>query len=86
MKIKEKFWEQKAKIRWFSDGDKNSKFFHSYVKGRRKKLYITEINDRQGNIIHNNQKIREEAVEFCKEQFAEKGRIKSMLDCSVYLS
>ncbi|KAK4730439.1 hypothetical protein R3W88_023427 [Solanum pinnatisectum] len=36
MKIEEEFWKQKAGMRWFKDGDKNTKFFHAYVNGRRK--------------------------------------------------
>lgn len=39
-RIEEEYWKQKAGINWFKDGDKNSKFFHSYVKGRRKKLEL----------------------------------------------
>jgi len=30
-------------VKWFSDGDRNKIFFHSYVRGRRKKLDIVEI-------------------------------------------
>lgn len=41
--IKEEYWKQKAGIRLFKDGDNNSKFFHSYVRGRRKELHIVEI-------------------------------------------
>lgn len=36
--IKEEFWRQKAEITWFSDGDRNTSFFHNLVKGRRNKL------------------------------------------------
>lgn len=32
LKIKEEYWKQKAGIRWFVDRDRNTKFFHSYVK------------------------------------------------------
>ncbi|XP_059292492.1 uncharacterized protein LOC132045941 [Lycium ferocissimum] len=36
--LEEEYWKQKSGMRWFKDGDRNTKFFHSYVKGRRKKL------------------------------------------------
>lgn len=39
-KIVEDYWEQKTEIVWFKEGDKNTKFFHAYVKGRRKRLWI----------------------------------------------
>lgn len=32
-------------MQWFKDGDKNTKFFHSFVKGRKIKLRINEIRD-----------------------------------------
>lgn len=37
-------------MKWF-EGDRNTKFFHSHVKGRRKKLNISEIQSEQGDII-----------------------------------
>uniref|UniRef100_A0A0V0IHV1 Putative ovule protein n=1 Tax=Solanum chacoense TaxID=4108 RepID=A0A0V0IHV1_SOLCH len=40
LKIEEEYWRQKAGMKWFQDGDRNTKFFHSYVKGRRRKLHI----------------------------------------------
>lgn len=41
--IEEEYWKQKAGMQWFKDGDKNSKFFHAYVKGRRKRLELQKI-------------------------------------------
>lgn len=49
--FEEDFWRQKAEMRWFGEGDKNTKFFHSYVNGRRKKLNILESHTEQGDII-----------------------------------
>lgn len=43
LKVEEEFWKQKAGMKWFKDGDRNTRFFHNYVKGRRKKLKLTEI-------------------------------------------
>lgn len=45
LKLKEEFWMQKSGMRWFSQGDKNTKLFHSYVQCRRKKLQVNEIVD-----------------------------------------
>ncbi|XP_009759123.1 uncharacterized protein [Nicotiana sylvestris] len=33
--LEEEFWRQKAGMLWFKDGDRNSKFFHAQVNGRR---------------------------------------------------
>lgn len=35
----EEFCKQKLGMKWFGEGDRNTKFFHSYVNGR-KKSYI----------------------------------------------
>ncbi|XP_059311003.1 uncharacterized protein LOC132062446 [Lycium ferocissimum] len=43
--LEEEFWKQKAGISWFQEGDKNSKFFHAYVNGRRKFLLLNRIQD-----------------------------------------
>jgi len=68
-KIEEEYWKQKAGMRWFTDGDRNTRFFHSYVKGRRMKPHIEKITTEQGVILESNQQIGEEAVEIFVEQF-----------------
>lgn len=64
VKLGEEFWKQKAGIRWFNQGDRNTKFFHSYVKGKRRKLYIHEIHDEIGEVLKGNLEIRNAAVFF----------------------
>lgn len=51
------------------DGDKNTQFFHSYVKGRRRKLHIGEIQNPQGQTITEEEAIGEEAIRFFTHQF-----------------
>lgn len=46
--IEEDYWKQKSGMKWFNDDDRNTKEFHSYVKGRRRRLHINEIEDSQG--------------------------------------
>ncbi|XP_060190777.1 uncharacterized protein LOC132620077 [Lycium barbarum] len=43
--IEEKFWRQKAGMQWFQDGDRNKKFFHAHVNGKRRKLQLQRIQD-----------------------------------------
>ncbi|WMV59326.1 hypothetical protein MTR67_052711 [Solanum verrucosum] len=69
--IEEEYWRQKAGMKWFKDGDRNTKFFHAYVKGKRRKLQVKEIRTRQGDIINSPHNIGEEAVNVFKEQFME---------------
>lgn len=58
----EDFWKQKARMKWFNDGDRNTRFFHNYVKGIRKRFAIHEIHTSQGDIINNTLNIGVKAV------------------------
>lgn len=69
LKLEEEYWKQKAGLRWFSQGDKSTKFFHSSVQGKRRKLHLSEISDEQGCIFQTNSHIGEAAVSFFKGQF-----------------
>jgi len=71
LRIEEDFWRQKAGMKWFSEGDMITKFFHSYVKGRRKKLHLSAIETDQGDIVNTNEQIGDAAVKFYAEQFRE---------------
>lgn len=61
-KFEEEFWRQKAGMKWFTQGDKNTKFFHSYIRGKRKKLQIRDIEDAQGHMLKRDKEIGQEAV------------------------
>lgn len=52
-------------------GKRNTKFFHSYVKGRRKRLRIHEITTREGDVISTEENISDEAIRYFKDQFIE---------------
>ncbi|XP_019224306.1 PREDICTED: uncharacterized protein LOC109205995 [Nicotiana attenuata] len=43
LKTEESVLKQKTQLHWFKDGDANSKYFHSLVRGRRRKLFIHKI-------------------------------------------
>uniref|UniRef100_A0A0V0HAW3 Putative ovule protein n=1 Tax=Solanum chacoense TaxID=4108 RepID=A0A0V0HAW3_SOLCH len=57
-------------MKWFNEGDRNTKFFHSYVRGRRKKLHIESIKDIRGIEVSDNDQKGEAAVEFFQNQFS----------------
>ncbi|XP_059295529.1 uncharacterized protein LOC132048860 [Lycium ferocissimum] len=67
--LEEVYWKQKSGMRWFKDGDRNTKFFHNYVKGRRRKLAVHTIQNRQGDWLNTNADIGQEAVSFYQHQF-----------------
>nr|GEU67293.1 hypothetical protein [Tanacetum cinerariifolium] len=51
----EKFLWQQAKIKWLSEGDKNSRYFHKVLKGRNNKSKILSLNDSNGNSYEEDQ-------------------------------
>ncbi|KAG5631919.1 hypothetical protein H5410_003636 [Solanum commersonii] len=51
MKMEEEVWKKRSGMRWFTDGERNTKFFHAYVKRRRRKLNIKEITTRLGKLL-----------------------------------
>lgn len=46
----ELYWEQRSKIQWLKDGDKNTKFFHVYTVQKRKKKCIKTLLSEKGQI------------------------------------
>ncbi|XP_070017840.1 uncharacterized protein [Nicotiana sylvestris] len=69
--LEEKYWQQKAGMTWFKEGDRNIKFFHAQVRGRRKRLQLKRIQNSGGTWIEEEQEIAEEAIKFYEEQFTE---------------
>lgn len=65
----EEFWRQKAGVQRFTEGDKNTKFFHSLVKGRRKRLQIKRILKRDGIWAEHSEEVAGETVAFFQDQF-----------------
>ncbi|XP_019241533.1 PREDICTED: uncharacterized protein LOC109221510 [Nicotiana attenuata] len=69
--LEEKYWKQKAGMSWFKDGDRNTKFFHAQVRGRRKKLQLSRIQNSQGVWIDDEAEIAAEGIQFFQDQFSE---------------
>ncbi|GJW81500.1 hypothetical protein Tco_0145475 [Tanacetum coccineum] len=44
----EKFLYQQAKVKWLSEGDRNSSYFHKVLKGRRNTSRISTLKDATG--------------------------------------
>ncbi|XP_019237050.1 PREDICTED: uncharacterized protein LOC109217274 [Nicotiana attenuata] len=68
-KNEESIWKQKFGIKWFVEGEVNSKFLHSIVKGRRKRLTIKKIRLNDDNWIEGDDHIANEAVSLFQNQF-----------------
>nr|GMC69450.1 uncharacterized protein LOC109164037 [Ipomoea batatas] len=81
--IEEEYWQKKAHMVVVQEGDRNSKFFHSMVKEKRRKVYIHKVKDDTGHWIEDRQGIAQQAVSFFEGMFtAEVGNFDlSKLDC-----
>ncbi|XP_075100741.1 uncharacterized protein LOC107770100 [Nicotiana tabacum] len=53
----EKYWQQKAGMTWFKEGDRNTKFFHAQVRGRRKRFQLNRIQNSEETWIEEEQEI-----------------------------
>lgn len=62
--LEEEFWRQKAGMQWFQDGDRNTKFFHAQVQGRRRTLHVHRTQDGNGNWLESMDDITNEAIRF----------------------
>lgn len=64
LKREEDYWRQKAGYEWFKDGERNTKFFHTIVKGRRSRLRISKIQNEDGQRLEEVPDIAEATVNF----------------------
>ncbi|VFQ62046.1 unnamed protein product [Cuscuta campestris] len=64
------YWKQKSHLNWMELGDRNSKFFQSYVKGRRHLLKIRKIKGENGRCIEDTEGIKKAAVEHFSKVFS----------------
>ncbi|XP_071926048.1 uncharacterized protein [Coffea arabica] len=56
-KEEEKFWSQKARIEWLREGDKNTKYFQAFVRGRRTKNRIRNLQRDDGSWTGNEEEV-----------------------------
>ncbi|KAH0693072.1 hypothetical protein KY285_020169 [Solanum tuberosum] len=69
--FEEIYWQQKAGYEWFDNGDRNTRFFYSIVKGRRKRLPLQRIQNRQGVWLEEEEAIVVESNDFYQKQFTQ---------------
>ncbi|XP_016549177.2 uncharacterized protein LOC107848993 [Capsicum annuum] len=63
MHIEEEFWKQKANMSWFQEGDRDSRFFHAQVNGRRRRMQIKKI-QQNGQWLESTEEVATVAVNF----------------------
>ena len=56
----EQYWQQKSRIQWLREGDKNTKYFHALVQGRRRRNRLNKLQRDNGTWTEGEE-------ELCKE-------------------
>lgn len=47
----EMLWEQRVRVNWLRNGDKNTTFFHKFTTQRRRHNLIRELHDQNGCLV-----------------------------------
>ncbi|KAG5574502.1 hypothetical protein H5410_054636, partial [Solanum commersonii] len=83
IKKEEAFWKQKAGMKWFQDGDSNTKFFHTIMNNKRRRLVLKKIKKDDNTWIEGSDEIAKEAINFFESQFSKDDSHKdfSILNC-----
>ncbi|XP_019101891.1 PREDICTED: uncharacterized protein LOC109133329 [Camelina sativa] len=68
-KEEETYWSQKSSEKWLLDGDKNTKYFHAFVKANRSKNGISKLVDVNGNVQRSEASKGEVANSYFKSLF-----------------
>ncbi|XP_026396353.1 uncharacterized protein LOC113290988 [Papaver somniferum] len=73
---------QKSRIKWVKEGSANTNFFHTNMKIRQSISQVSELEDVNGNIIIDQEKISSELVNFFEKrfQFKEVNIVEKLLD------
>ncbi|XP_041995773.1 uncharacterized protein LOC121745898 [Salvia splendens] len=69
LRMEEDFWRQKAALRWLAEGDKNTRFYQSWVKQKRVRLRIPLI-CANGQELTEEEDIKKSAVDFFQQLLA----------------
>ncbi|WMV30180.1 hypothetical protein MTR67_023565 [Solanum verrucosum] len=63
LKVEDSILKQKTQLQWFKEGDSNTKYFHTLIRGRRRKLFIHKLRRSDGDLIQGDDNIAEAAWE-----------------------
>ncbi|XP_049365117.1 uncharacterized protein LOC125829910 [Solanum verrucosum] len=61
LKMEDSILKQKTQLQWFKEGDANTKYFHSLIRGKRRRLFIHKLISEGGEWIQGDDNIAEAA-------------------------
>ncbi|KAH0765178.1 hypothetical protein KY285_001049 [Solanum tuberosum] len=70
LKLEASILKQKTQLQWFKEGDTNSKYFHSIMRGRRRKLFIHKICTAEDAWIQGEENIAKAACDYFQNIFS----------------
>lgn len=76
----EVFWFQKLRTQWLEQGDKNTKYYHTVTKVKRKFNRVEALMDSEGQWIYDNKALKNIAFDFYQKLFEEE----LMVACGQY--
>ncbi|WMV45632.1 hypothetical protein MTR67_039017 [Solanum verrucosum] len=83
LKLEVSILKQKTQLQWFKEGDTNSKYFHSIMRGRRRNLFIHKICTAEDTWIQGEENIAKVDCDYFQNMFSgHEDRIrKEILNC-----
>ncbi|KAG5606083.1 hypothetical protein H5410_027575 [Solanum commersonii] len=83
LKIEVSILKQKTQLQWFKEGDCNTKYFHSLIRGRRRRLFIHKLIREDGEWIQEDDVIAEAACDHFQKLFTRDNKFinEGALDC-----
>lgn len=70
LKLQDSILRKKAMVKWLTDGDANTVFFHAVIKDKRIKLNIQRIRDESGNTMEGTEEVAGAAVDVFQNLFS----------------
>lgn len=67
------YWKQRSKQFWLREGDQNTKFFHNYATGRKKRNQIKKLKDKNGVWKENKDELQQIITEYFEDMFKASG-------------
>ncbi|XP_069152141.1 uncharacterized protein [Solanum lycopersicum] len=82
-KMEYKILQQKTQLHWLQEGDANTKYFHTVIRGKRNRMSIHKLMDESGNWIKGEEEIAKHACDYYEKIFTGmNGKIKEdILQC-----
>ncbi|XP_049375739.1 uncharacterized protein LOC125840542 [Solanum verrucosum] len=83
-RIEDSILKQKTQLQWFKEGDCNTKYFHSLIRGRRRKLFIHKLIREDGEWMQGDDIIAEAACDHFQELFTGENNSSMRVHWSVF--